>query len=77
MDTIRCNAMVLPTIKHKKQLRKSNSFDIGWELALALVRPFMAARPTVGFGQALKNKIATFVQKNSDEPTPRPADVYS
>ena len=77
MDTIRCNAMVLPTIKHKKPLRKSNSFDIGWELALALVRPFMAARPTVCLGQVLKNKIAIFVQKNSDDPAPRPADGYS
>ena len=37
----------------------------------------MAVRPTVGLGQALKNKIAIFVQKNSDEPAPRPADGYS
>ena len=77
MDTIRCNAMVLHAIKHEKPLRKSNYFDIGWELVLALVRPFMAARPTVGLGQALKNKIAIFVQKNSDEPAPRPVDGYS
>ena len=77
MDTIRCNAMVLDAIKHKKLLRKSNSFDIGWELVTALVRPFMAARPTVGLGQALKNKIATFVQKNSDGPAPRPANSFS
>ena len=76
MDTIRCNTMVLHAIKHKKPLCKSNSFDIGWELVLALVRPFMAARPTVVLGQALKNKIATFVQKNSDELAPRPTDGY-
>ena len=37
----------------------------------------MTARPTVGLGQALKNKIAIFVQKNFDELTPRPADGYS
>ena len=70
MDTIRCNAMVLHAIKHKKPLRKSNYFDIGWALVLALVRPFMAARSAVGLGQALKNKIAIFVQKNSDKPAP-------
>ena len=57
MDTIRCNAMVLHVIKHKKPLRKSNYFDIDFDL----VRPFIAARPTVDLGQALKNKIATFV----------------
>ena len=68
---------MLHAIKRKKPLRKSNSFDIGLELVLALVRPFMAVRPTVGLGQALKNKIALFVQKNSDEPAPRPADGYS
>ena len=68
---------MLHAIKRKKPLRKSNSFDIGLELVLALVRPFMAVRPTVGLGQALKNKIAIFVQKNSDEPAPRPADGYS
>ena len=77
MDTIWCNAMVIHAIKHKKPLRKSNSFDIVWEFVLSLVRPFMAARPTVGWGQALKNKIAIFVRKNSDEPAPRPADGYS
>ena len=77
MDTIRCNAMVLHAIKHKKPLRKSNSFDIGCDLALALVRPFMDARPTVVLGQALKNKIAIFVQKNFEEPAPRPANGYS
>ena len=69
--------MVLHAIKHEKPLRKSNSFDIGWELALALVIPFMAARPTVGLGQALKNKIVIFVQKNSDQPAPSLADGYS
>ena len=77
MDTIRCNAMLLHAIKHKKPLHKSNSFDIGRELVLGLVTPFMAARPTVDLGQALKNKIATFVQKNSGEPAPRPAGGYS
>ena len=65
--------MVLHAVKHKKPLRKSNSFDISWELVLALVRPFMTARPSVGLGQALKKKIAIFVQKNSGEPAPRPA----
>ena len=69
--------MVLHAMKYKKPLRKSNSFNIGWELVLALVRPFMAVRPAVGLGQALKNKIEIFVQKNSDEPAPRPADGYA
>ena len=64
MDTIWCNAMVIHAIKHKKPLRKSNSFDIVWEFVLSLVRPLMAARPTVGWGQALKNKIAIFVLTN-------------
>ena len=50
MDTICCNAMVLHAIKEKKPFRKSNSSDIGWELVLALVRHFMAVRPTVGLG---------------------------
>ena len=76
MDTIHCNAMVFHAIKHKKPLRKPNSFDIGWEIVLALVKSFIAARPTVGLGQALKSKIAIFVQKNSDESTPRPADGF-
>ena len=69
--------MVLHAIKHKKPLCKSNSFDIGLELVLALVIPFVAARPTVGLGQALENKIVIFVQKNSDEPDPRLVDGYS
>ena len=77
MDTICCNAMALHVIKQKTLLRKSNSFDIGWYLVLALVRPFLAARPTVDLGQALKNKIAIFVLMNSDKPTPRPADGNS
>ena len=75
MDIIRCNAMVLHAIKHEKPLRKSNSFDIGWELALASVRPFMAARPTVGLRQALKNKIAIFIQENFDKPAPRVSGI--
>ena len=76
MDIICYNAMVLHAIKHKKPFRKSNSFEIGWELVLVLVRPFMAARPTVGLGLALKNKIAIFIQKNSDKLAPIPADGY-
>ena len=63
--------------KHKKPLCKFNSFDIGWDLVLALVRPFVTARPAVDLGQVLKNKIAIFVQKNSDKPAPRPAGGYS
>ena len=46
-------------------------------LSLLWLDPFMVARPAVGLGQALKNKTAIFVQKNSDEPAPRPADCYS
>ena len=63
--------------KHKKPLCKFNSFDIGWDLVVALVRLFMTARPTVDLGQALKYKIAIFVHKNSDKPAPRPAGGYS
>ena len=36
----------------------------------------MAARSTVGLGQALENKIAIFVPKSSDEPVPRHPDGY-
>ena len=35
----------------------------------------MAARPTVGLRQALKNKIAIFIQENFDKPAPRVSGI--
>ena len=63
MDTIRCNAIVLHAIKHKKPLRKFNSSDTGWELALSLVRPFMLQNQLLVWGKLRKIKLQFLFRK--------------
>ena len=48
LDTIRCNALSLLAIKLDKSLKKVNSFDVGFELLMSLVKPFVAGRSING-----------------------------
>jgi len=58
LDTIRCNALTLYAIKHNKSLSQVNSFSNGWELVTSLVKPFIAARPTIGLNLNTRSKMS-------------------
>ena len=74
LDNIRCNATTLYTLKHKKNPRKVDSFDIGWELIMNLVRPKIEARPRVGLHSSLLSKMS-FILDKEVEPTPTAANT--
>ena len=67
MDNICCNTLTLYAINHGKTLDKTNAFNNGWDLAISLVKPFIAERPTVGLGIGLRNKISIMLGRNADE----------
>ena len=77
-DTIRCNAITLDTLKYKKNQHKVDSFDIGWELVMNLVRPQIEARLRVGLHSSLLRKMS-FILGKDVEPTltPTNTDVFS
>ena len=64
MNTIHYNALILYAIKHGKTLNKVNAFDNGWDLVLSLVKPFIAKRPTVGWGIGLMSLLKLMIMLN-------------
>ena len=74
-DNIRCNTLTLYAINHGKTLDKTNAFNNGWDLAISLVKPFIAERPTVGLEIGLRNKISIILGRNADEAVEAHGDV--
>ena len=63
LNTIRVNPKTLWCIKHKKCFIKISTFDIAFELANALVMPFIEQRNLNGLGKPLLKKINYFLNK--------------
>ena len=61
LDTIRINATTLLALTEKKDPRKMNSFNVGWELAMSLVVPNLLRRKRNGLNASIQWKIATIV----------------
>ena len=61
LDTIPCNALTMYAIKHGKPLGKISTFDIGWDVIMSLVKPFIEIRPTVGLEIGLLAKFKLFL----------------
>ena len=57
LDTIRVNSKFLWYIKHGKDPKKDNTFDLGLDLAHSLVMPFIQQRSLVGLRKPLLKKI--------------------
>ena len=53
LDTIRVNSKSLWCIKHGKDPKKANTFDVGLDLAHSLVMPFIQQRSLVGLRKPL------------------------
>ena len=70
LDTARVNAQTIYSLKKKKDPRKSNSFDIGFELVMSLVLPHMARRPYRGLRSSIIKKIELFIPKEPSETHP-------
>ena len=64
LDTIRCNALSLLAIKHDKSLKKVNSFDVGFELVMSLVKPFVAGRSINELSLTQQNKMSIILGRN-------------
>ena len=60
LDTIRINATTLLALTEKKDPKKMNSFNVGWELAMSLVVPNILRRKRNG-NASIQRKIATIV----------------
>lgn len=58
LDTTRVNAATVYALKKKIQPKALQSFDVGWDLAEALVLPFASARPAVGLSMRTQQKVA-------------------
>ena len=74
LDTIRCNAITLYALKHIKNPRKVDSFDIAWELVMNLVRPQIEAIPRVALHSSLLSNMS-FILGKEVEPTPTPTNT--
>ena len=51
-------------IKHDKSLKKVNSFDVGFELVMSLVKPFVAGRSINGLSLTQQNKMSIILWRN-------------
>ena len=76
MNTIHCNAVTMCAIKHGKSLGKISTFDIGWDLVVSLVKPFIEIRPSVGLGISLCSKLSVNLGKNVNESVEAEAYEY-
>ena len=61
LDTIRINATTLLALTEKKDPKKMNSSNVGWELAMLLVVTNILRRKRNGLNASIQRKIATVV----------------
>ena len=64
LDTTRINAATMISLKTKKNPRKQNSFDNGFELAKSLVVPQIMRRPKIGLSKTTLLKMSLIVDEN-------------
>ena len=64
LDTIRVNSKSLWCIKHGKDSKKANTFDVGLDLAHSLVMTFIQQRSLVGLRKPLLKKISYIKNTN-------------
>ena len=57
LDTTRVNAQTILALKENKNPQKINSFEIGFDLAMSLVRPEMERRPRNGLQKVLFERL--------------------
>jgi len=57
LDTIRVNSKTLWCLKHNKDLSKTKTFDVGYELANSLVMPFIQQRSLAGLRKPTLKKL--------------------
>ena len=70
LDTIRINAKTLWCLKHKKNPQKVNTFDVSFELANALVMPFICQRNRAGLQKQVLKKIRYVLGEEAKLPKP-------
>lgn len=76
LDTIHCNAVTMYAIKHGKPFGKISAFDIGWDLVMSLVKPFIVIRPNAGLHIGLRSNISVILGRNVDESVEAEAYEY-
>lgn len=57
LDTARVNSSTIFALVGKKDPRKQNSLDFGWNLVMQLTKPFITQRNIHPLGSSIKNKI--------------------
>ena len=67
LDTARVNAQTMLCLKERKDVRKTKSFDIGFDLAMSLVVPEIRRRPKVGLNKTVLGKMAAILNDDEDE----------
>ena len=66
-ETARVNAQTMLGLKERKDVRKTKSFDIGFDLAMSLVGPEIRRRPEVGLNINVLRKMAAILNEDEDE----------
>ena len=56
LDTARVIAQTMICLKERKDVRKTKSYDIGFDLAMSLVVPEIRRRPKVGLNKTVLGK---------------------
>ena len=67
LDTARANIQIMLCLKERKDVRKTKSFDIGFDLALSLVVPEIRKRSKVGLNKTVLGKMAAILNDDEDE----------
>ena len=65
--TARVNAQTMLCLKERKDVRKTKSFDIGFDLVMSLVVPEIRKRPKVGLNKTVLRKMAAILNDDEDE----------
>ena len=61
------NAQTMLCLKDRKNVRKTKSIDIGFDLAMSLIVPEIRRRPKVGLHKTVIRKIAAILNDDEDE----------
>ena len=67
LETTRVNAQTMLALHEKKDPRKTNSFEIGFDLVMSLVRPELERRPRFGLQKNIISKINLYVNQKDDD----------
>ena len=67
LDTTMVNALTILALKEKKNPRNIDSFEIGFELVMSLVRPQLERRRRNGLQKNIIRKIDLFIDQNDND----------